>query len=185
MILIAIALWFLSTNFDYRTIGRLFGVSKATVCIVTKEVCPLIVDTLFPKYIRIPNGDSLKQVVQGFNDKGFPQCVGALDGLHISIVSPHDCPADYFNRKGFHSIILQGVVNHIVYLVVHFIVSLSLVLALGSCPSHVQSRFKIRNHFHNVMLVGMASEISKNYTYKCVDRSRHNGIKGAKAKCAH
>ena len=35
------------------------------------------------------------------------------------------------------------------------------------------------------MLVGMASEISKNYTYKCVDRSRHNGIKGAKAKCAH
>ena len=25
----------------------------------------------------------------------------------------------------------------------------------------------------------------QNYTYKCVDRSRHNRIKGAKAKCAH
>ena len=25
----------------------------------------------------------------------------------------------------------------------------------------------------------------KLYTYKCVDRSRHNGIKGAEAKCAH
>ena len=37
--------------------------------------------------------------------------------------------------------------------------------------------------FPNVMLVGMASEISKNYTYKCVDRSKHNGIKGAKTKC--
>ena len=107
---IAIALWFLSTNSDYRTIGHLFGVSKATVCIVTKEVCSLIVDTLLPKYIRIPNGDSLKQVVE---DKGFPQCVGAVDGSHIPIVSPHDCLADYFNRKGFHSIILQGVVNHI------------------------------------------------------------------------
>ena len=23
------------------------------------------------------------------------------------------------------------------------------------------------------------------HTIKCVDRSRHNGIKGAKAKCAH
>ena len=44
---------------------------------------------------------------------------------------------------------------------------------------------KIQKHFQNVMLVGMASEISKNYTYKCVDRSRHNEIKGAKAKCAH
>ena len=67
----------------------------------------------------------------------------------------------------------------------HFIVSLSLVLALGSCPSHVQSGYKIQKHFQNVMLVGMACEISKNYTYKCVDHSRHNGIKGAKAKCAH
>ena len=45
--------------------------------------------------------------------------------------------------------------------------------------------YKIQKHFQNVMLVGMASEISKNYTYKCVDRSRHNGIKGAKAKRAH
>ena len=42
---------------------------------------------------------------------------------------------------------------------------------------------KIQKHFQNVMLVGMASEISKNYTYKCVDRSRHNGIKGAMTKC--
>ena len=38
-------------------------------------------------------------------------------------------------------------------------------------------------HFQNVMLVGMASKISKNYTYKCVDRSRHNGIKSAMTKC--
>ena len=44
---------------------------------------------------------------------------------------------------------------------------------------------KIQKHFQNVMLVGMANEISKNYTYKCVDRSTHNGIKGAKAKCAN
>ena len=45
--------------------------------------------------------------------------------------------------------------------------------------------YKIQKHFQNVMLVGVASEISKNYTYKCVDCSRHNGIKSAKAKCAH
>ena len=45
--------------------------------------------------------------------------------------------------------------------------------------------YKIQNHVQNVMLVGMAPKISKNYTYKCVGRSIHNGIKGAKAKCAH
>ena len=50
-----------------------------------------------------------------------------------------------------------------------------------------QSHFILQDtkHFQNVMLVGMASKISKNYTYKCADRSRHNGIKGAKAKSAH
>ena len=36
------------------------------------------------------------------------------------------------------------------------------------------SMYKIQKHFQNVMLVGMASEISKKHTYKCVDRSRHN-----------
>ena len=41
---VALTLWFLSTNADYRTIGHLFGVSKSTVCIVTKEVCSAIVD---------------------------------------------------------------------------------------------------------------------------------------------
>ena len=41
---------------------------------------------------------------------------------------------------------------------------------------------KIQKHFQNVMLVGMASKNSKKYAYKCVDRTRHNSIKGAKAK---
>ena len=58
-------------------------------------------------------------------------------------------------------------------------------VASGSSRYTYYILYKIQKHFQNVMLVGMASEISKNYTYKCVDRSRHNGIKGAKAKCAH
>ena len=29
---IAMTLWFIATGADYRTIGRLFGVSKSTVC---------------------------------------------------------------------------------------------------------------------------------------------------------
>ena len=36
---VAITLWFLATGADYRTIGHLFGVSKSTICMVTKEVC--------------------------------------------------------------------------------------------------------------------------------------------------
>ena len=52
-------------------------------------------------------------VVRGFEEKwGFPQCFGAVDGSHIPIIPPHDCPTDYFIRKGFHSIVLQALVDH-------------------------------------------------------------------------
>ncbi|XP_064384383.1 uncharacterized protein LOC135333340 [Halichondria panicea] len=110
---VAITLWYLATNSDYRTIGHLFGVSKATVCIVVKEVCAAIVDVLMPRCVRIPTGHDLRTVVDGFeNDFGFPQCAGVVDGTHIPIVSPEYCPADYYNRKGWHSVILQGTVDN-------------------------------------------------------------------------
>ncbi len=111
---VAITLWYLATNTDYRTIGHLFGVSKATVCIVLKEFCAAIVDVLMPRCVRIPTGHDLRTVVDGFkNDFGSPQCAGVVDGTHIPIVSPEYCPADYYNRKGWHSIILQGTVDNV------------------------------------------------------------------------
>ena len=45
---VAMAIWFLATGADYRTIGHLFGVSKATVCLVLKDVCHVIVKYLLP-----------------------------------------------------------------------------------------------------------------------------------------
>ena len=111
---VALTLWFLSTGADYRTIAHLFGVSKSTVCLVIKQVCTAIAQILMPKYICFPSNNGLKQVVDGFKHKWrFPQCAGVVDGTHIPIVSPHDYPADYYNRKGWHSVIMQGTVNHL------------------------------------------------------------------------
>ena len=79
---------------------------------VVKEVCATIVKLLLPSYIQIPTGSALKDIVDGFKtNHGFPQCAGAVDGCHIPIVSPQECPADYYNRKGWHSIIFQGTVD--------------------------------------------------------------------------
>ena len=87
--------------------------SKSTVCVVVKEVCWSIVDELLPDYIHIRTGAALREVVDGFkNTHGFPQCAGVIDGTHIPIISPYECPADYYNRKGYHSVIMQGTVDH-------------------------------------------------------------------------
>ena len=42
---------------------------------------------------------------------GFPQCAGAIDGTHIAIQAPEENHIDYVNRKGYHSIVMQAVVD--------------------------------------------------------------------------
>ena len=109
---VGVTIWFLSTGSDFRTINHLFGISKSLVCLIVREVCHAVCKTSLPKYITFPQGDKLWRVVEGFKNKyGFPQCVGAIDGSHIQIISPNEFPADCFKRKGWHSVILKGTVN--------------------------------------------------------------------------
>jgi hypothetical protein len=48
--------------------------------------------------------------LQQFHERsqGFPGVIGAIDGCHIPIKQPRHNAHDYYNRKQFHSIILQG-----------------------------------------------------------------------------
>ena len=94
---VAVTLWYSASNADFRTIGHLFGISKASVS---------------HKYITFPNGTRLQHVMAGFLRRGFPQCAGAIDGTHIPVEAPAENASDYYNRKGWHSVILQGTVDH-------------------------------------------------------------------------
>ena len=55
---VALALWFLATGADYRTVGHLFGVSKSMVYLVMMEVCASIVSQLLPEYMKFPEGSA-------------------------------------------------------------------------------------------------------------------------------
>ena len=63
---LAIALWRLRTNVEYRTISHLFGVGISTVCVIVHQVCDVIVRILTPKYVKMPQGEELETVVNGF-----------------------------------------------------------------------------------------------------------------------
>lgn len=108
---LALTLYYLASTAEYRTIGNLFGVSVSFVCICIKEVCEAIRSRLSKK-IRFPKGEEILQVMQHYKDKwGFPMCAGCIDGTHIPILAPTESHADYVNRKGFHSIHMQAVVD--------------------------------------------------------------------------
>ena len=92
---VAVALWRLATNSDYRTIGHLFGISKASGCLIADEFCNAVVDILQPNCTKIPVDEELDRVVTYFTYKwGFPQCVGAIDGSHILAKAPIEFRAD-------------------------------------------------------------------------------------------
>lgn len=103
---VAICLWRLATNLEYRSISHLFGVGISTACCITQEVVTAINRVMKHHYIRTPSDAELRVIVQGYRDKWrFPQVAGAIDGTHIGILAPADDPADYYNRKGFYSVV--------------------------------------------------------------------------------
>jgi len=62
--------------------------------------------------VKLPQGEAIKEATDEFDRLGFPQVVGAIDGSHIPIVRHNENATDFHNRICFHSILLQGVVDH-------------------------------------------------------------------------
>lgn len=110
---VAVTLWTLATCTEYCTISHLFGLSRSAVCLILHDNCKAIVKVLQRKYMQFPRGERLQEVVNGFKSKlGMIQCCGAIDGSHIPVMPPALHHTDYYNRKGWYSIILQGIVDH-------------------------------------------------------------------------
>ena len=82
------------------------------MCTIVQETCHVIVSTLMNTYIKFPSGHELQEAVEKFESKwGFPQCAGAIDGSHIPIAAPELNHTDYYNRKGWYSMIVQAIVD--------------------------------------------------------------------------
>ena len=62
--------------------------------------------------MSVAKGDELARVIANYKENwGFPICAGAIDGTHIPISTPQQNHASYNNRKSYHSIVMQALVN--------------------------------------------------------------------------
>uniref|UniRef100_A0A3Q3K840 DDE Tnp4 domain-containing protein n=1 Tax=Monopterus albus TaxID=43700 RepID=A0A3Q3K840_MONAL len=109
---LAVTLWWYATPSEYRTISGLFGVGLSTVCVLVRQVTAALKSTLLERFVRLPEGERLEQALQGFAGRGYPMCAGAIGGTHVPVIAPKKDHAAYFNRKGWHSIVMQAVVDH-------------------------------------------------------------------------
>ena len=107
---IAVTIWHFTTSTKYRTTSALFGIGISTISTIVCNTTCVITQHFLPLYVQMPSQERLREIVQEFETLwGFPQV--AIGGNHIPILKPIECPSDYYDHKGFYSILIQGVVD--------------------------------------------------------------------------
>nr|XP_047139613.1 uncharacterized protein LOC105844629 [Hydra vulgaris] len=110
---VAVALHYLASREEYRVVSSLFGIGKSTTNLIVHEFINAVNDILLPKYAKFPlSVENLNKHSRDFEAiLGFPQCVGAVDGCHISILAPsgsNGCHISILAPKQFLIIIIKG-----------------------------------------------------------------------------
>ncbi|GES75821.1 putative nuclease HARBI1 [Rhizophagus clarus] len=94
--------------------GEKFGMGELTISYALRQFFDVIISKFLSEKIIFSTTElEVNRITNGFKiTRNFPNVIGAIDGSHIPIKASHLFPVDYFNRKGFYSIVLQAVVDH-------------------------------------------------------------------------
>ncbi|XP_057294674.1 uncharacterized protein LOC130623211 [Hydractinia symbiolongicarpus] len=94
------------------------GLAKSTVCVIVKETCSAIINTLWDdtvtKYFPTSSDDFEESMAKFGEEWQFPYAFAAVDGSHLPIKCPNggaQAMKQYFNFKGFYSIVLMALVD--------------------------------------------------------------------------
>ena len=92
----------------------LFRVHRPTIGKIIYETCEAIITKYMDEVISCPTtADGWRNIATGFSERwSFKHTVEAIDGKHIRITAPPHSGSYYFSYKGYHSIVLLGVVDY-------------------------------------------------------------------------
>ena len=105
---LALTLRFLATGESFRSLHFQFRISRPAISYIVTEVCEAITKKLGPSYLKVPSSEQeWLQIAKQFKEKwNFPNCLGAIDGKHITLQPPPNSGSHYYNYKHTHSIVL-------------------------------------------------------------------------------
>ncbi|KAM3849873.1 uncharacterized protein ACN63O_020368 [Diretmus argenteus] len=109
---LSICLRYLATGDSYQSLAYQFRVGVTTVSCIVPDVAKAIWDGFVDKYMAMPQEEEWMAIAQEFEERWqFPNCIGAIDGKHVTIQAPPNSGSMFYNYKGTYSIVLLAVVD--------------------------------------------------------------------------
>ncbi|KAJ8936919.1 hypothetical protein NQ318_012540 [Aromia moschata] len=94
---LAVTLRFLATGDSFSTIGHSFRIGFETVSAIVTEVCQAICRRMENIYLPEPTRAIWEKSAKGFEDIWrFPNCIGSIDGKHVTIKCPNKTGSQHF-----------------------------------------------------------------------------------------
>ncbi|XP_057307667.1 uncharacterized protein LOC130645634 [Hydractinia symbiolongicarpus] len=108
---LVITIRYLSSGDAQQSLCYSFRISKSTISSIISETCIAIYEQLKIKYLNAPNAqEDWLRIADTFEANwNMPHVIGAIDGKHIRIQCPKFTGTQYYNYKGFFSLVLMAV----------------------------------------------------------------------------
>ncbi|XP_068250352.1 putative nuclease HARBI1 [Palaemon carinicauda] len=110
---LALTLRHLASGNKYASMKFGWRVPHNTQSLVVREVCQAIIDEYLDEVLVCPSTpDGWRSIADKFfQRRNFPHTCGALDGKHVACRCPAKSGSQYFNYKGFYSIVLMALAD--------------------------------------------------------------------------
>ena len=102
-----------STGESCTSLKYHWRVGRTTICKFVPQVCKAILKEFQHEYLMCPTEpEDWKKIEERFRNRwNAPHAVSALDGKHIAIKRPKKSGSEYFNYKGYFSLVLLALVD--------------------------------------------------------------------------
>ena len=108
---LAVTLRFLASGDAQQSLSFSFRIGKSTLSKVISETCEMIHECLKGTFLRPPETEEeWDKIAQSFEELwNMPNVIGSIDGKHIRIQCPKLSGTQFYNYKGFFSVVLLAV----------------------------------------------------------------------------